>query len=129
MRNSTLESVVRSGGPDQIPSASNAHNGQNHLIAIVAHELRGPLVPIRNTAALLKRSPLDSVTVRRAAELIERQVAGMSRLIDDLVDVSQLASGNLEIHPVPVTLADIVCDLLESLAQFLFTGGGHGEKV
>jgi signal transduction histidine kinase len=123
MLNSSLESGARVVGRDKFASAQNIHNGQGHLIAIVAHELRGPLVPIRNTVALLKRSPLDAATIQRAAELIERQVVGMGRLIDDLVDVSQLTSGNLEIRPLPVTLADIVGRCVELVGDYVSQRG------
>jgi len=88
----------------------------NHeqLIAIVAHELRYPLVPIRNAAALLRQDSPDSTTIRRAAEIIERQASGMNRMISDLVDVSRMQLGAMEIKPLRAELAALVELAIES---------------
>jgi signal transduction histidine kinase len=71
-------------------------------------------VPIRNAAALLKRDSLDAGAIRRAAEIIERQANGMSRLISDLVDVSRMEQGGLEMRRERVPLSDLVDRALES---------------
>jgi signal transduction histidine kinase len=104
-------------------SPRDEHNGQTHLVAIVAHELRSPLVPIRNVAALLRRGALDATAQRQAGELIDRQVAGMIRLIGDLVDVSQVRSGNLELMTMPVTLADLVDRSVELIGSYVSARG------
>lgn len=114
---------IRLTAPAAIPAARAEHAGSGQLIAIVAHELRGPLVPIRNIAALLKRGSLDPLAQRRAAELIERQVAGMTRLIEDLVDVSQLRSGNLEILLAPVTLGELIERCVEIVGSYVSERG------
>ena len=116
-------SVARASGHNSRPSPQDVHAGQSHLIAIVAHELRGPLMPIRNTVELLKRAPLDALTVRRAAEVIERQVIGMMRLIDDLVDVSHLTSGNLEIQRRRVSMREIVEHCVEIVGTYVADRG------
>jgi signal transduction histidine kinase len=119
----TFGSVARAIARDSRPSPQDVHAGQSHLIAIVAHELRGPLMPIRNTVELLKRAPLDAATVRSAAEVIERQVIGMMRLIDDLVDVSHLTSGNLEIQRQRVSMRDIVERCVEIVGTYVSDRG------
>jgi len=75
---------------DELPDFAN-----EQLIAAVAHELRNPLMPIRNAAALLRHEPPDSVTIHRMVEVIERQVGEMHRLIGDLLDVSHIRQGPL----------------------------------
>src|SRR3954468_12171135 len=80
-------------------SALDARTGASEqFIANVADQLRHPLVPIRNAAALLKREATDPETIRRVAEIIERQTNGMHRLIGDLVDVSRVELGTLTLH-------------------------------
>lgn len=80
-------------------TASAARTGASEqFIANVAYQLRYPLVPIRNAAALLKREATDPATIRRVAEIIERQTNGMHRLIGDLVDVSRVELGTLSLQ-------------------------------
>lgn len=123
MLSATFGSVARALRRTPQTSPQDVHAGQSHLIAIVAHELRGPLMPIRNTVELLKRAPLDVLTVRRAAEVIERQVIGMMRLIDDLVDVSHVTSCNLEIQRRRVTMRDIVERCVEIVGTYVADRG------
>jgi signal transduction histidine kinase len=92
----------------------DAGTDQNQLIAIVAHELRYPLVPIRNAAALLQQDVVDAVTIRRSADIIERQVNGMNRLIGDLVDVSRMQRGTMEIRRARAPLSMLVDSAIES---------------
>ncbi len=123
MLSATFGSVARAIAAGPRPSAQEVHAGQSHLIAIVAHELRGPLMPIRNAAELLKRAPLDATMCLRAAEVIERQVAGMMRLINDLVDVSHLNSGNLQIERQRVSMRDIVERCVEIVGTYVADRG------
>lgn len=98
--------------------AVESDGSHEQIIAIVAHELSHPLVPIRNAAALLKRDALDAATVRRAAEIIERQANGMHRLIGDLVDVSRLQLGAIELRQVRAPLSELIDCALESAGPF-----------
>ncbi|MEO8018053.1 MAG: HAMP domain-containing sensor histidine kinase [Pseudomonadota bacterium] len=126
MLNATLDSVARATSRSETSATQDSYTAQSHLIAIVAHELRNPLVPLRNVAAMLKHAPLDAITQRRAADIIDRQVIGMIRLIDDLVDVSKLRCGSLELLPVPVTLAEIVERCVEMVGTYV---SAHGHKL
>ncbi len=90
----------------------------DQFIAIIAHELRYPLVPIRNAAALLKRDLTDAEAIRRAADIIERQVSGMHRLIGDLVDVSSMQMGTLELRRVRAPLNELMERAVESAGPF-----------
>jgi nitrogen-specific signal transduction histidine kinase len=105
-----------------------SHGSNEQFIAIVAHELRYPLVPIRNAAALLKQNSLDATTIRRVAEIIERQTNGMHRLIGDLVDVSRMQLGVIELHRARVTMSAIVECAIESVTP-LASERGHSLSV
>jgi PAS domain S-box-containing protein len=81
---------------------------KDEFIAILAHELRNPLAPVRSAARYLAmKAPADS-DLKRPVEMIERQVAQMSRLIDDLLDVSRMSRGMLELRRERVACAEIV---------------------
>jgi signal transduction histidine kinase len=108
-----------SAGSDPVPAEGRVRRqtGANEqLVAIVAHELRYPLIPIRNAAALLRQDSLDAATVRRAAEIIERQAIGMNRLIGDLVDVSRLQLGAIELRPARALLSELMERAVEAAA-------------
>ena len=98
-------------------TAAAVSNGAHHqLVALVAHELRHPLVPIQHAAALLKQESLDAATIRRAAEIIERQVIGMNRLIGDLLEVSRMQVAGLELRLVRAPLSELMERVVESAA-------------
>lgn len=99
---------------DQVKSLAAANQSKDEFIATIAHELRNPLGPIRNTSALLLRGPSEPAVVKRAAEVIERQSSAMARLIDDLLDVSRVRLGILELHRSRVNLIDVLRSALDS---------------
>src|SRR6185437_13263706 len=91
-----------------------ADRRKDEFLAILAHELRNPLSPIRNAAHYLKlRRPTDA-ELRRPLEMIERQVAQMARLIDDLLDVSRITRGTFELRRERVTCGEIVDAAVEA---------------
>ncbi|HEX7440183.1 MAG TPA: diguanylate cyclase, partial [Caldimonas sp.] len=89
-------------------AAEQAQRRQTELLAVVAHELRNPLAPIRNAASLLGRVGTDEPMLPRLQGIIERQVAHLSRLVSDLLDVSRASTGKLRIERRPVDLAGII---------------------
>jgi signal transduction histidine kinase len=95
-----------------------AAGSNEQIISLVAHELRFPLVPIRNAAALLRHKSPDAPTVRRAAAIIERQANAMSRLIGDLADVSRLQLGALQLHLARAPLIELIDCAVESIGPF-----------
>ena len=101
---------------------------RDQIISIVAHELRYPLVPIRNAAALLKQDSVDAATIRRAAEIIERQINGMQRLIGDLVDVSRLQMAAIELRKARTPLSELIERAVESAGP-MTVERGHSMSV
>jgi PAS domain S-box-containing protein len=86
----------------------DADRRKDEFIAVLAHELRNPLAPVRNAAHYLKLKGLADPDVRQPLEMIDRQVNLMSRLIEDLLDVSRITRGVLELRRERVLLADLV---------------------
>jgi signal transduction histidine kinase/DNA-binding response OmpR family regulator len=80
---------------------------KDEFLAMLAHELRNPLSPIQNATGVLQRA-LDERQRRWATDLIQRQVAHMVRLLDDLLDVSRITRGKIDLRLVPSDLAVIV---------------------
>ena len=107
-----------------VAQVSGVYNAE--LIAMVAHELRQPLLPIRHAAALLGNAVADPVTMQRAAEIIEREAINMNRLIGDLIDVSRMHSGALELRCKRAPLSELMERAIESAGLF---ASDHGHRL
>jgi signal transduction histidine kinase len=94
-----------------------ADRRKDEFIATLAHELRNPLVPIRMGIELLKRGNKDALAIERLQSMMERQVGHMTRLIDDLLDISRITSGKIELRRRWVTLAALVNGAVESTRE------------
>ena len=90
-----------------------ADRRKDEFIATLAHELRNPLAPISNLIELMKRSEYDPDLVRKARGTIERQLAKVVRLVDDLLDVSRITRSAIELRREPVGLASAIDDACE----------------
>jgi two-component system CheB/CheR fusion protein len=91
-----------------------ADRRKDEFVATLAHELRNPLAPIRNAVRILQtRGPQDPDLVRNRA-VIERQVAHMARLLEDLLDISRITQGKLELRRDIVPLANVIEAALEA---------------
>lgn len=105
----------------------DADQRKDEFLAMLAHELRNPLVPIRNAAHVLGRLELEEPRVRWAQNLIERQVAHLTHLVDELLDVSRIARGKITLKIERVDLADLVRQAAESVRPLLAAKGHHLE--
>ncbi|MGC4120249.1 MAG: ATP-binding protein [Myxococcales bacterium] len=81
---------------------------KSDFLAILAHELRNPLTPVRNAAVLLARNGGRPGAKERAVEIIQRQVTQMARLIDDLLDLSRIARGKILLRKERLDVAAVV---------------------
>jgi PAS domain S-box-containing protein len=86
----------------------DADKRKDEFIAMLAHELRNPLVPIRTAVELLKKARDQPLVIASIRPMMERQVTHMVRLIDDLLDVSRITSGKIDLKPEAVPLAALV---------------------
>jgi len=89
-------------------SGQSAAAADVRLLAVVAHELRAPLVPIRAAASLLTRAHSDRELLARAKSMIEKGVAQMSGLVEDLLDVARASTGKFRLERGPVDLTAIM---------------------
>ncbi len=85
-----------------------ADRRKDEFLATLAHELRNPLAPIRAAVHILKLSSIFDNDLQHALSMIDRQVKHMVRLIDDLLDVSRITHGVIELRREPVTLASVI---------------------
>ncbi len=107
---------------------SEADRRKDEFLATLAHELRNPLAPIRNGLQILRLAGDDRSAAEEARMLMERQVAHMVRLIDDLLDVSRITRGKLELRRERVELAAVVQVAVET-SRPLVESAGHELSV
>ncbi len=88
---------------------------KDEFLAMLAHELRNPLAPIRNALHLQKQSVVADGHSGEVHAMMERQVDHLARLIDDLMDVSRIATGNVELRLVDVDLAAVLGRAVETV--------------
>jgi PAS domain S-box-containing protein len=100
-----------------------ADRRKDEFLAMLAHELRNPLAPIRTAVQVLNLVGSDSADEVRMREMIERQVVHMTRLIDDLLDVSRIAQGKVQLRMSRCDLVGIVRDVTEDYRPILEGGG------
>lgn len=87
---------------------------KDEFLATLAHELRNPLAPVGYAMRLLRVKTSSITSVERAADLIDRQIKSMSRLIDDLMDVSRINQGKIELQRNAVELVSILQDAVDA---------------
>src|SRR5688572_3329677 len=87
---------------------------KDEFLATLAHELRNPLAPIRNGLEVMKRIPTDNRVLRQTRDMMDRQLSHMVRLIDDLLDVSRITRGMVELRRQLVSVKTVVDIALEA---------------
>jgi PAS domain S-box-containing protein len=97
------------------------------FIAMLSHELRNPLAPIRNAVSILKL-PQGQQQTTKYADMIGRQVAHLTRLVDDLMDVSRITTGKIELEHAPLELNTLVQVAVDSMRS-TFEQYGHDIEV
>ncbi len=91
-----------------------ADRRKDEFLATLAHELRNPLAPVRNAVQVLRLKGSDQPDLRWSREVIERQVEHLTRLVDDLLDISRITRNKLELRKQRVELADVVNAAVEA---------------
>jgi PAS domain S-box-containing protein len=100
-------------------SLQEQHRRKDEFLAMLAHELRNPLAPIRSAADLLTIANLGEARMRQTSAVISRQVQHMSSLIDDLLDISRVTRGLIVLDGVEVDIKRVVADALEQVRPLL----------
>ena len=89
-------------------AVQDADRRKNEFLAMLAHELRNPLAPIRNAVHIMQGGDVTQPTMNWARDVIGRQADHMARLIDDLLDVSRIVQGKVVVRPEKLNLASLV---------------------
>jgi signal transduction histidine kinase len=101
-----------------------ADRHKDEFLAMLAHELRNPLAPILNAIGLMRKKPLQDPQLNWSREVIERQVGHLARLVDDLLDVSRITRGKINLSREAVNVAALVSRAVETVHPFI-TERGH----
>jgi PAS domain S-box-containing protein len=96
-----------------------AARAKDEFLAMLAHELRNPLAPIGAAAELLQIMTPDEKRVRQTSQVISRQVRHMTALVDDLLDVSRLTRGLVDLDRAPLDIQHVVADAVEQITPLI----------
>lgn len=102
---------------ERVEALRESDHRKDEFLAMLAHELRNPLAPISNAVELLGFSP--DPTFRAARDIIKRQVVQLARLVDDLLDVSRVSSGKINLQKSPCDLALVAQNAVETTKPFI----------
>ena len=97
-----------------------ADRQKDEFLAMLAHELRNPLAPIRNAVSLMRMKSLADPEVQLSRDVIDRQLSQLTRLVDDLLDVSRITRGKINLNPEVISVGDLIaraCETAEPLIQ------------
>jgi len=103
----------------------DADRRKDEFLAVLSHELRNPLAPIQNSLYILDRASPGGDQARRALEVIRRQATHLSRLVDDLLDVTRIARGKILLQRQRVDFVDVVGRTVEDYRESFSASGVH----
>jgi signal transduction histidine kinase/DNA-binding response OmpR family regulator len=106
----------------------DADRRKDEFLATLAHELRNPLAPIRNALHIMQLADDDGAAIEQARSMMERQLKQMVRLIDDLLDVSRITRGKLDLRKERVDLAAVIGNAVDTTRP-LIEAAGHSLTV
>jgi signal transduction histidine kinase len=117
--NSTLQ-VEKTRELEQLNATlREANRHKDEFLAMLAHELRNPLAPIHNAVQLMRNPQLPPSQLTWAREVIERQVGHLTKLVDDLLDVSRITRGKINVQRELVELSTVVARAVETVEPML----------
>jgi signal transduction histidine kinase len=117
--NSTLQ-VEKTRELEQLNATlREANRHKDEFLAMLAHELRNPLAPIHNAVQLMRSSQLPPAQLTWAREVIERQLGHLTKLVDDLLDVSRITRGKINVNRESIELATVVARAVETVEPML----------
>ena len=106
---------------------AEADRRKDEFLAMLAHELRNPLAPVRNALEVIRLRPEDASLVDQARATAARQVGHMARLIDDLLDVARITTGKIQLRTEPVDLAAVMAHAAEAARPLIEARQHHLE--
>jgi signal transduction histidine kinase len=93
----------------------DANRRKDEFLAMLAHELRNPLAPIRNGLQIIQLADGDRATIHKTRDMMDRQVQHLARLVDDLLDVSRITRGKADLRIEPIDLKDVLARAVETV--------------
>jgi signal transduction histidine kinase len=117
----TRDSTDRKAMEDELREADRK---KDDFLALLAHELRNPLAPIRNGLEVMRLAGGDMAAISDARAIMDRQLGHMVRLIDDLLDISRISRNKMELRRDRVLLADVIGSAVEAVNP-LIAAAGH----
>jgi PAS domain S-box-containing protein len=96
-----------------------ANRRKDEFLAMLAHELRNPLAPIRNASEILSRKLASDPQIQTTVGIVKRQTLQLTRLVDDLLDVSRITEGRIELRREPLKVASIAAQAIESVEPLM----------
>lgn len=103
-----------------------ADRRKDEFLAVLAHELRNPLAPLRNGVQIARVTAPTGSPLQQTVQMMDRQLTHLVRLVDDLLDVSRISRGKVELRRRRVTLNDIIANSVESVASVI---EAHGHEL
>jgi signal transduction histidine kinase len=126
--NSTLQAEKNRELEELNSTLREANRLKDEFLAMLAHELRNPLAPIQYAVQLMRNPVLPAAQLTWAREVIERQVGHLTRLVDDLLDVSRITRGKINVNRESLELSAIITRAVETV-QPMLTQQGHELSV
>ena len=109
----TLRSHLERKTQEQAQALAELHRRKDEFLAMLSHELRNPLAPLDHAVQLLRQQQGDAPQ-HGALDIIERQAGQLKHLVDDLLEISRITSGNIRLRKVPVSLQQVVLAAVET---------------
>jgi PAS domain S-box-containing protein len=119
MRNGAGEVVLWIGSSTDVHEVKEADHRKDEFLAMLGHELRNPLAPIRNLLEVMQHADDQRESLPPALSMMERQVRHMTRLIDDLLDASRISQGKISLRREKVELAPLLRQAVEASRPYL----------
>jgi signal transduction histidine kinase len=116
------EQAARAEAERLLAETREADRRKDEFLAVLAHELRNPLAPITNAVHLLRQASLPDAERGRVRDMLERQVKHLGRIVDDLLDVTRITRGKIELRRERVDLAQMVRESVEDHRRLLEAG-------
>src|SRR5207248_8127699 len=102
-----------------LDALKEADRRKDEFLALLAHELRNPLAPIRNAVEIMRIADKDPHAVSRARDVLDRQTRQLSRIVDDLIDISRIVERKIELRKDRITLGSVVDMALETCRSMI----------
>ena len=113
MEDVTVRKQLEAALHQRVEELAAADRSKNEFLALLAHELRNPLAPLRNAAHVLEAAGSDGAAVAAARSMMNRQVQNMARLVEDLLDVSRITRGHISLRRERLELATVLGQAVE----------------